>query len=158
MMNQRAFTLTELLVVVVIIGTLAAAVLPKFTKVIETHRTLEAEHVMRVVRAEQEARCSSDKDYATNTTQLISWPKGTSSNFVYTLDSDGILAISRIKDYSLQMKSYLDGGICCSGSYCDSLNKSYPACDSYVEQKNTTCVGYEVPAEKDPTPDSEPEQ
>ncbi len=38
-MKNKAFTLTELLVVVVIIGTLSAVVLPKFTKVIETRRT-----------------------------------------------------------------------------------------------------------------------
>lgn len=156
-MNKSAFTLTELLVVVVIIGVLSSVVLPKFTKVIETHKTLEAEHVMRVVRAEQEARCSADKDYTTNTAQLISWPKGTSKNFTYTLDSDGMLAISLDRDYSLKMKSYLDGGICCTGEYCDSLNKSYPSCDSYVARENTSCVGYEVPAEKDPTPDPEPE-
>ncbi|WP_428051564.1 type IV pilin protein, partial [Candidatus Avelusimicrobium faecicola] len=33
--NKRAFTLTELLIVVIVIGVLSAVTLPKFTRVIE---------------------------------------------------------------------------------------------------------------------------
>ena len=41
--KKKAFTLTELLVVVIVIGVLSAVVLPKFSKVIETRKTTEAE-------------------------------------------------------------------------------------------------------------------
>ncbi len=157
-MKKKGFTLTELLVVVVMVGVLAATVLPKFTKVIETQKTLEAEHVMRVVRAEQEARCALDKDYTTNTATLVSWPKSTSVNFTYALTTDGISAASKTKDYTLVMQTYLDGGICCEGNDCSNLNKSYPLCSSYVARKNTACVGSDVPTEKDPTPDPEPQE
>ncbi len=63
-MKKRAFTLTELLVVVVvIIATLSAVVLPKFTKVLETRKATKAESILQAVRAEQEARCTLDKNY-----------------------------------------------------------------------------------------------
>ena len=55
-MNKKAFTLVELLAVVVIIGILAAIVLPKFNKITNAQRTLEAERVMGAIRTEQEAR------------------------------------------------------------------------------------------------------
>ena len=40
--KKRAFTLTELLIVVIVIGVLSAVVLPKFNKIIETRKTTEA--------------------------------------------------------------------------------------------------------------------
>ncbi len=46
---KKAFTLTELLVVVIVIGVLSAVVLPKFSKVIETRKTTEAEELMAAV-------------------------------------------------------------------------------------------------------------
>ena len=60
--KKKAFTLTELLVVVIVIGVLSAVVLPKFNKVIETRKTTEAEEMMAAVRTEQERRCSLDKN------------------------------------------------------------------------------------------------
>ena len=50
--KKKAFTLTELLVVVIVIGVLSAVVLPKFSKVIETRKTTEAEEMMAAVRTE----------------------------------------------------------------------------------------------------------
>ncbi|MDD7578242.1 MAG: prepilin-type N-terminal cleavage/methylation domain-containing protein, partial [Elusimicrobia bacterium] len=58
--KKKAFTLTELLVVVIVIGVLSAVVLPKFSKVIETRKTTEAEELMASVRTEQEKRCALD--------------------------------------------------------------------------------------------------
>ena len=80
-MRKKAFTLTELLVVVVIIGVLSAVVLPKFTKMLDTRKATEAESVMRAVRNEQEARCTLDKDYTGVATKLASLPK---SSKMYT--------------------------------------------------------------------------
>ena len=59
--KKKAFTLTELLVVVIVIGILSAVVLPKFNKVVETRKTTEAEEVMAAIRTEQEKRCSLNK-------------------------------------------------------------------------------------------------
>ncbi len=140
-MKKKAFTLTELLVVVVIIGVLSSVVLPKLNKVIESRRTAEAESVMRAVRNEQEMRCTLDKNYTTNKENLAVWPKGESTNYTYALNSEGMSATSKDKDYTLEIKTYLDGGICCRGAYCSSLNKDYPNCEDYEATPNTKdCV------------------
>ena len=55
--KNKAFTLTELLVVVIVLGVLAAVAVPKFTRVLETRKTTEAEEIFAAVRTEQENRC-----------------------------------------------------------------------------------------------------
>ena len=157
-MKKKAFTLTELLVVVVIIGVLSAVVLPKFTKVLETRKTTEAESMLMAVRGEQEARCTLDRPYVqeANKTQLASLPSNTGSNYTYTLTGSGITATSQDKEYALKIESYQDGSICCSGTYCDSLNKKYPKCTG-VSTDTTGCGVADVNAEVNPEPGPEPE-
>ncbi len=138
-MKKKAFTLTELLVVVVIIGVLSAVVLPKFTKVLQTRKTTEAENIMAAVRNEQEARCMVGRDYVGQNEigKLASLPKATSKNYTYTLDAQGITATAKDGNYTLQIPSYTDGRICCSGAGCDGLNKDYPKCDSFTPEQAT---------------------
>jgi|GEM_PF-2341854 type IV pilus assembly protein PilE len=133
-MKKKAFTLTELLVVVVIIGVLAAVVLPKFTQVLETRRTTEAEEIMRAVRSEQEARCTLDKNYVgeVDKAELASFPANEGNNYHYTLTATGIAAASRNKNYTLRIQSYRDGEICCDGDDCAHLGKTYPVCPARV--------------------------
>ncbi len=144
-MHQRGFTLTELLVVVVIIGLLAAVVQPKFHQVIDTYKALEAEHVMRAVRNEQTARCALDKDYTTTSQRLVSIPSHDSSNFSYQLTSTGMAAVSLTQNYELVMKSYQHGGICCQAQtgeddgYCTDLIRNYPLCSEYDVEDQTGC-------------------
>ena len=128
MQRKRGFTLTELLVVIVIIGILSAVVLPKFNKMLEARKTTEAENIMTAVRSEQEARCSLDTEYATTTADLKSWPKNGSKNFSFSVTRSGITARNTEGDYALEMPSYRDGRICCSGDGCDTLNKNYMTC------------------------------
>ena len=138
-MKKKAFTLTELLIVVVIIGTLAAVVLPKFTKIVENHRTMEAENIMRAVRSEQEARCTLDRNYTANSADLSSWPSDLGNNYTYAFDATGMSASSRNKGYTLRMMSYADGGICCEGDDCADVGK-YPSCTGFQYQANTACA------------------
>ena len=132
--KKKAFTLTELLVVVVIIGVLAAVILPKFNKVMETRKTLEAEAMMSAVRTEQEHRCALDKPYIGNMNKLSEIiPQADTKNFTYTLEATGMLASSKGKySYELKMPSYADGRICCDGAECSKLNKDYPSCTELV--------------------------
>ena len=54
----------------------------------------------------------------------------TGRNYNYSLQSVGATAQSASKDYRLKMLSYKTGELCCEGSYCGSLNKSYPSCSN----------------------------
>jgi len=134
-MKKKAFTLTELLVVVVIIGVLSAVVLPKFTHVIEEHKITEAENIMRAIRTEQEARCALDKSYTGATSELSSWPAHSGANYQYELLASGLHATKTDNAYQLFM-GYRNGRICCQGSGCNALGK-YASCDNaYLAQIN----------------------
>ncbi len=148
--KKKAFTLTELLVVVVIIGVLAAVILPKFNKVVETRKTTEAEELMASVRTEQEYRCAMDKPYIGDMAKLSDIiPNASTKNFNYSLETTGMLASSKGKyNYELKMPSYADGRVCCEGAGCTQLNKDYPTCaelqtkpDYKVSTECTATVG-----------------
>ena len=154
---KNAFTLTELLVVVVVLGVLAAVTVPKFNRVLETRRTTEAESLMAAVRTEQEKRCTFEKPYAGTFDRIgdvISRNPSTTSTtksatYTYNLEAHGMAAKSTRKDYALKILSYKDGRLCCSGAYCDSLNKDYPKCDALNVEVEGNC---KAPAcELDPT-------
>lgn len=133
--KKKAFTLTELLVVVIVIGVLSAVVLPKFSKVVETRKTTEAEEIMAAVRTEQEKRCMMDKNYFNTPAQLAEiMPSKTTKNFTYNLTPTGMTAQSEGKyRYELEMPSYADGRLCCTNAAeCAKLNKDYPLCENLI--------------------------
>lgn len=137
--KKKAFTLSELLVVVIVLGILAAVSVPKFTRVLETRKTTEAEGMLSAVRTEQEKRCSLGDEYSVKfaslpvagSLQSSTEREAKSANYTYTLNGSGMQAQSSGKDYTIKMLSYKNGELCCEGSYCSSLNKSYPACGVY---------------------------
>ena len=142
--KNKAFTLTELLVVVIVLGVLAAVAVPKFARVLETRKTTEAEEIFAAVRTEQENRCVFGKNYLTDKTQLSMLSGADNSgSYAYSLTGQGIVASSD-KGYQLKMPSYKDGQICCEGAYCESLNKSYPSC-SAISVSTDECAGETLP-------------
>jgi prepilin-type N-terminal cleavage/methylation domain-containing protein len=155
-MRKNAFTLTELLVVVVIIGVLSAVVLPKFSKTLETRRTTEAEDIMQAVRTEQEYRCAADKAYTTKQTELSSLEENKTKNYVFKFEKTGMVASRSGREYKLKMLSYADGRICCEGAGCSGLNKNYPTCSDLEHMEDfktgTSCVNEEKEADPDSTP------
>ena len=133
-LNKKAFTLTELLMVVLMIGIISTMVLPKFTRVIDSFRVLEAEQMMRVVRNEQEKRCTLGKKYTTAANKIQAFVRSKTSlnqyittNFTYTLTGSGMEASSPSKNYTLRMPFYLDGRMCCDE--CGGFTKNYLTCD-----------------------------
>ena len=153
--KKKAFTLTELLVVVVVVGVLAAITLPKFTKIMEVRKTTEAEQVMAAVRTEQEYRCAMDRAYTENFAHLsqtmLTKDASTASmastkHFGYTLEPFGILARRTGQGYTLHMPSYADGRICCEGNGCSNLNKDYPSCAELQNKPD-----FQVAVQCDPT-------
>lgn len=134
--SKRAFTLTELLVVVVILGILAMVSLPKFSKMIETRKVTEAEDVMRAIKTEQERRCTLDKNYYGDLSSLKDLvPALETNHFSYTALTGGVMAQSKGKlNYQLKMPSYPDGRLCCMGNDCLQLNKDYLSCDALLSR------------------------
>ena len=156
--NKRAFTLTELLIVVIVIGVLSAVTLPKFNRVIENRKVTEAEEMMSAVRTEQERRCAMDKNYTLkfdNLADVIS--SSDTKNYKYSLQTEGISATSNKGKYTLKMLSYQDGSFCCTGDDCAKLNKNYPNCDG-LTFPSSGCGGTDGTVEltPDPTPTPEP--
>lgn len=146
-LNNNAFTLTELLMVVLMIGILSAMVLPKYTKVIDSFRVLEAQRMMQAVRSEQETRCTLGKKYTAEANKLGVFSANnannatyTTSNFVYTLSNDGGISAAPVpaRGYTLVMPSYLDGRICCDE--CANFTKNYLTCTALTSLGNFQAI------------------
>ncbi len=130
--SKRGFTLTEVLVVVVVIGILAAVVLPKYRKMMDTYKTAEAERLMESVRNVQETYYELNGSYLPpNKVTVFPGLDGRfeSENFTYVLGEDYMTAESynQTLSYTLEM-DYDTGEICCDGEDCSFLDKIYEGC------------------------------
>ena len=95
--SKKGFTLTEVLVVVLIISVLAAIVYPMYTKVITKSRAVEAINLLEMVRNKQLQKFAKDKAYYTAASglgQLTSSGEQTAEGNVL-----------KIKDYTLSLNS-----------------------------------------------------
>lgn len=148
--RKRGFTLIEMLVVVVVIGILAMAVMPKFNKVFATRQTTEAEEMLLAIRQEQVMRCAQEESYEVDDISNLgiseTLNEGQSKYFAYGVGDEGAFAASAsIKNLVLRIPYYELGKICCDGSACDTLNKNYPTCDELATEydSNADLKNYE---------------
>jgi len=136
--QKKGFTLAELLVVVMVIGILGMAIVPKFNKMFLSRQTTEAEDILGAIRQEQVLHCMEGEGYkrgVANLRALDSLQKvgafAVSKYFKYEILNSGMGAqatnLSGNGDLRLLMPSIEDGRICCAAG-CDALNKDYPFC------------------------------
>jgi prepilin-type N-terminal cleavage/methylation domain-containing protein len=69
-MNKRGITLIELLIVIVIVGVLAAVAIPMYTSYMQRARRVDAKTALEQLRAAQEMFRAERGSYSTNITQL----------------------------------------------------------------------------------------
>lgn len=149
---KKAFTLAELLIVVLVLGVLAAVSTPKMKKVLDTQKTTEAENMLAAVRTEQEKRCTMGKNYQRDPDQVAVLASAKESkNYTYSLSRTGIVA-SNTSGYSIEMPSYKEGTLCCRGEYCNQLNKDYPTCPDTLNVADDECAAEEFKCDESARP------
>lgn len=158
--KKQAFTLAELLVVVIVLGVLAAVAVPKFARVLETRKTTQAEQILSAVRMEQEQRCAQGKNYLPESkkNQINTLADASSGgHYTYSLSASGAQAASE-KGYAIKMLSYKQGQICCEGAYCASLNKAYADCASLTQPEDECAADVSAPQPEEQTCAQNPAQ
>ncbi|MDR0292006.1 MAG: prepilin-type N-terminal cleavage/methylation domain-containing protein [Elusimicrobium sp.] len=148
MVNKKGFTLVEVLVVVLVVGILAAIALPVYKKAVEKSRAMEAFEILDNIRNKQEHRAlfgknKEDRQYTTQFKDLSEVISG-----IPAIDTENVDSIStkhfkymlnykapyyyasavRIGaggqpapyDYTIkQTDDYMDSYLCCEGTGCE---------------------------------------
>lgn len=130
-MDQKGITLIELLIVVVIVGILAAIAIPMYTNYVQRARRSDAKTALEQVRAAQEMWRAEKGGYSTNLTELqttMGAPSTTISNY-YTWSFTVLTATSFTAQAAPQGSQTPDGSLFINnlGQKWDANGNYYPA-------------------------------
>ena len=92
-MNKRGITLIEFLIVVVIVGILAAIAIPMYNGYMQRARRVDAKTALEQLRASQEMRRAERGSYSTDLTELRNtWgaPVATAGDYTVTMVATSI--------------------------------------------------------------------
>jgi type IV pilus assembly protein PilA len=121
--NKKGFTLIELMIVVAIIGILAAIAIPNFMTYQCKAKQSEARRVLGAIRTAQEAYYAEKSTYAANTGELKFSTKG-GQEYTYTISgasSSGYTAQAQDTDLNGQIDTWTvnSTGEWTEGTACD---------------------------------------
>jgi len=87
--NSKGFTLIELMIVVVIIGILAAIAIPKFSSVSQSAKEAEAPGVLKQMRSLALSYYQQNDAWATSLTNLTGWASPSAKYYTFNIQSSG---------------------------------------------------------------------
>ena len=156
MLNNKGFSLIELLVVVLILGILAAMAIPQYMRVIERQRGMEAITILAIIgKAQERFFVTNGEVYATVFQDIdadfIDFstgqpPTGATFNhrlFTFTISGSTCAtgkatAARKTGAYTIQ-RCFTNGALCCTGTdtdLCDNLGLN--SCEANICQ-DTSC-------------------
>ncbi|MDR0734444.1 MAG: prepilin-type N-terminal cleavage/methylation domain-containing protein, partial [Elusimicrobiota bacterium] len=134
--SLRGFTLTELLVVLIVIAVLGAVATPVYVKAIKRSRASDALKVLSLASAKQEAYMLSNEEYAKTFNELSAPVKGLVGDnyakvgyFEYEM-KDGCIIAKREEDKYQIYRNYETNETGCIGKGCDNLQNLIPTRES----------------------------
>lgn len=134
---KKGFTLTELLVVVLVIGVLAAVAVPSYTKSVKKSRASDALNNLNIVSLKQQDFMLNNEKYAETFTELnapisglTGEAKATSGNFEYTLSDACVYANSNAAEKYQLIKNVDTEEVGCMNvgeeTFCDLISDIVP--------------------------------
>ncbi len=153
-LRRSGFTLTEVLVVVLVISVLAAIAYPIYTKSANKSRAVEAINLLQMVRTKQLAKFARSKQYITDVSALGQLTSHKSTETVV----DG--QVLKIKDYTISLNpskdcstatydkggikfsfssSYEHSGLGCTGAICSSFGNIIGASEDVCGCSSAPC-------------------
>jgi len=145
MINNKGFTLTEIMVTVLLVAILASIAIPQYMKVVERQRSVEALGILSAIAKSQERFFSINEKYTLKFSDLDADlvdfvtnlpPTGATFHnraFEFKIsgeaDADGRITATRNTGTYCIVRIYETGVVCCSGDEdtCDNIN--IPQCD-----------------------------